>query len=990
MASAEESAASSAKQSDIVGLLPGPRLVVGIGASAGGLEALEAFMRAMPGDSGMAFIVVQHLSPDHKSHMVELLAKHTAMRVLAAEDGSVIAPNTVYLIPPRKVLTVRERRLRLAERGSGLTLPVDILFRSLAEEYVERAAGVVLSGTGSDGMRGVRALKEAGGLVVVQDPATAKFDGMPRSAASGGLADHVVAVGSMPELILGFANHAEKLLAPAVTLSDDSGTPYEQLLGLLRRQAGVDFAKYKSTTISRRILRRMAILQLDSMEAYVQLAQQSQREVAALFKELLISVTRFFRDSEHFEVLLRDAIPSIVQATRPGEPIRVWVAGCATGEEAYSMAMLFEEYFENGGRPRDVKVFATDIDRAALEVAGAGIYPESIAADVSPERLQRFFVRRGDSYQVARFLRQRVVFANHDLTRDPPFSRVSLISCRNLLIYFSASLQGQVLGAFRFALKEGGYLFLGTSETAGELGDELQVVESRAKLFRRTDVRGRLPEYRRFTAGGTSERRGEGGVEELAARRVGSQVLDAYDVLAQAFVPPTVLVTEAHDVVHFFGRPSELIRLQVGSATLNLLQLVPGPVASVIGLATHRALRDGAEVRYRAVATDLGPATITVRPLVAPLGAARHLLVTLELEQPLAEGAERAAGVPEDAQRQIVDLQQELHYSRENLQATIEELETSNEELQATNEELVASNEELQSTNEELQSVNEELHTLNTEYQQKITELVRLNDDIHNLLLSTRVGSVFLDADLNITRFTPAITQVMNLLERDVGRPLAHLSLEFPPALIFDALSRVSSTGQVIDRELTTAGGRTYTLRVAPYVSAGPVTGGFVVTVVDVTEAREATRKVARVLDALPQHIALLDSAGAIVLVNASWSQFAAENQGRPEATGVGCNYVDVCANAAGSPDAVEVAAHLRRLLVGEQSSFHLEYPCHSATEQRWFLIEGRALSGPEGGVVVSHVNITARKRLEQELEQRLELAVERARELAEREGKSG
>jgi two-component system, chemotaxis family, CheB/CheR fusion protein len=931
-----------------------PRLVVGIGASAGGLEALEVFIRAVPPSSGMAFVIVQHLSPDHKSHMVELLAKHTTMKVVAAEDGATILADTVYLIPPRKVLSVRSQVLRLEERGAGLTLPVDVLFRSLADEFAERAAGVILSGTGSDGMRGVRALKESGGLVMVQEPASAKFDGMPRSAISAGIVDYILNVHEMPEKLQLYAEHLRVPVTPRPASDDDA---FDQLTGLLRRQTGVDFSNYRPTTLHRRIQRRMAINQKSTMEAYAAAAQASSREVNLLFKELLISVTRFFRDADSFDYLRLEVIPSLIERTRPGEGLRIWVAGCATGEEAYSLAMLFEEYFESGGRPREVKIFATDIDKDALEFAGAGIYPESIAADVSPERLQRFFVRHGDAYHIARFVRQRVVFANHDLSRDPPFSRVSLISCRNLLIYFNPVLQQQVISGFRFALRPGGYLFLGSSETPGDLGLELQVANAAAKVFRRTEARSRLPELREGAMLGVPERNHPG-------PSINPQVVAASEVLLEAYAPPSALMTEQHEVLHLFGPANPLLRFPTGVATLNLLQLLPPTVASVLSLATHRAVRDDAAARYRAVPTEHGLVTVTVVPMPRR-GAASLFVASFEIER--LTPTVRSSDVPEpgvladDAERQIVDLQQELQFSRENLQATIEELETSNEELQATNEELIASNEELQSTNEELQSVNEELHTLNSEYQSKIGELVHLNEDINNLLLSTRLGSVFLDGDLNITRFTPAISQVMNLLERDIGRPISHLSLKFPPGIFFESLDEVLRTQAELERQFSLADGQDFVLRVAPYVTDTGGKSGLVVTVLDVSQLKRSERRLAQVLDALPHQIALLDASGVIRLVNQSWLEFSDNNGGNAEVCGVGSSYLAVCRRAEPS----KVASLLEELLAKRINFFELEYPCHSPTEKRWFLMQATQVKGAEAGVVVVHINVTASKQAE-------------------------
>jgi two-component system, chemotaxis family, CheB/CheR fusion protein len=931
-----------------------PLLVVGLGASAGGLEALEAFMRAVEPDSGMAFIVVQHLSPDHKSHMVELLAKHTKMKVVAAEEGARIERDTVYLIPPRKVLSVDNEVLHLEERGAGLTLPVDILFRSLAESFGEIAAGIILSGTGSDGMRGVRALKESGGLVMVQDPTTAKFDGMPRSAISAGSVDYVLPVHEMPPKLMLHVQHQSAPVSPDASADDDA---FDRLTGLLRRQTGVDFSNYRPTTLHRRIQRRMAINQKQTIEEYAASAQTSRDEVNLLFKELLISVTRFFRDAAAFECIQRDVIPAMIEKIKPGEPLRIWVAGCATGEEAYSLAMLLEEYFEHGGRPREAKIFATDIDKEALEYASAAVYPESIAADVSPDRLQRFFVRHGDAYHVARFIRQRVVFANHDLTRDPPFSRVSLISCRNLLIYFNQTLQRQVMAGFRFALRPGGFLFLGSSETPGELGAELQAAFPGTKIYRRTESPSRPVDVRDNAPLAPRPR--------ASSPTVNPTVAAAQELLIAAHAPPSVVINEQHDVLHVFGF-NPLIRVPAGAATLNLLQLLPSTVASVVSLATHRAAREDKEARFSGVPSEQGPVAIIVRPLPRQ-DAGRAFVATFEFgAQTSSQSASTSDSiVPDETGRQIRELRQELRESRENLQVTIEELETSNEELQATNEELVSSNEELQSTNEELQSMNEELHTLNAEYQSKIQELVHLNDDINNLLVNTRLGSVFLDADLNITRFTPAITQVMSLLDRDVGRPISHLALKFPAGLFFESLDAVRRTHIELEREFSLSDGQDFVLRVAPYQSdrsSSASKGSLVVTVLDVSHVKASERRLASIFDALPHSVALLDPKGIIRLVNRRWVEFSRDNGGKDDTCGVGSNYLGVCEGSAG------VDRKLKELLEGRSSYFELEYPCHSPSEERWFLMQATRVLGSEGGVVVAHVDITGRKRAELEI----------------------
>ncbi len=939
-----------------------PRFVVGLGASAGGLEALEQFFDVMPRDSGIAFVIAQHLSPDHKSLMVEILSKRTRMRVVQADEGMPLAPDTVFLLPPRKVITVRAGHLLLSERPTtALSLPIDILFRSLADDYGERAIVAVLSGTGSDGMRGVQSVKEVGGLVLVQEPTTAKFDGMPRAALSTGISDMVLAPSAMPMQIMHYIATSGLTQATGDRVTNDDA--FGLLLALLRRQSGVDFTHYKPSTIVRRIHRRMAVCHASTLEEYVALAQRSTREVAALFKDLLISVTKFFRDAEAFKSLYASVVQPLVDGARPGEPLRVWVAGCATGEEAYSLAMLFEECAEASGRPCDVKIFATDIDRDALEVASAGVYPESAIAELAPARVTRFFVRRGDDYQVVRTLRQRVVFAHHDLTSDPPFSRISLVSCRNLLIYFDAALQRRLLVSFRFALLPGSYLFLGPSEALGDLAESLPAIDQRWRIFRNAHP---LP-------------RGELRVEldrpmgvqrppiDAVATAADPSVASAYEELVRAYAPPTLLINDRHDIVHLFGAPSPLLRFPSGAATLNALQLLPRALTSILSLATARALRDQNEVRYHSVPVDDDDVNLTVRPVHGRADRRQLLLVTLESAKArLASGASPEA-ISDDAKAQIDALQQELQRSRENLQATIEELETSNEELQATNEELVASNEEMQATNEELQSVNEELHTVNTEYQQKIQQLVELNDDVHNLLRSTEIGTLFLDEQLRIAWFTPHVSTMLNVLDRDVGRAVSDLTFQFDAGDLLAVLDRVQVSRQTEERQVTARDGRTVLIRVLPYIAQGAARRGLVVTFTDVSALSRAERRLSQVIDALPQQVAVLDRRGVVTITNRAWREFAKFNAGDASRTGVGVNYLEVCASAEGryAEEAASVLAGLRDVLEGRASSFQHEYPCHAPTQRRWFLMFASPVDGGDGGLVVSHVDITARKLLE-------------------------
>jgi two-component system CheB/CheR fusion protein len=839
-----------------------PSYVVGLGASAGGLEALTGFFAAMPVDAGLAFVVIQHLSPDYKSLMVELLSKHTTMRVVRAEDGMAVERDTIYLLPPKRNLSMFHGRLVLHDqisRHQGINLPIDIFFRSLSEDLGDRAVGIILSGTGSDGMRGVRAIKEMGGTVLAQDERSAKFDGMPRSAISTGLVDIVAPPEEMPDQLLNYLKQpcrGDGGEREAATGADALSRVFE----VLRRATGLDFTHYKPSTVNRRLDRRMRINHVESVEEYLRLLESSPRETKALYKELLIGVTNFFRDAEAFAALERTVIPDLVEAAGPDGPIRAWVVGCSTGEEAYSLAMLFQEHLERSQTARDIKIFATDVDRDAVEFAGVGVYPESIAADLPPERLRRFFIRRGETYHVVRQIREMVVFAPHNIVRDPPFTRIDLVSCRNLLIYFQQALQTRVLQLLSYGLRPGGVLLLGSSETVGEMSGQFDVLEAKWRLYRNRSsgspavIDPEDPDGSRSGGRHHQELRSrmaaQAPVRVERPERVEAQLLDA---LAERYVPAGVAVDEDLEPLHVFGDVSPYLTIPTGKAAFNLLKLARQELSVILSTAIATARKDDREVVYRDVRLGGGheqPITVRVRPLVKRHGHGQMLVVLFE------QGAESVVGsdsgeattvhVADDTRQRIADLEQDLQFTRENLQATIEELETSNEELQATNEELLASNEELQSTNEELQSVNEELYTVNAEYQTKIQELAELNNDMDNLLTSSQVASIFLDRDLCIRRFTPAAAGVVRLMEHDVGRPLDHLSIEI------EELDLVAEARQVLDgrgsseREVPHRDGRRLLVRLLPYRTRTDSIDGAVINFVDVTPVRGTAMELER------------------------------------------------------------------------------------------------------------------------------------------------
>ncbi len=863
----------------------GGSYIVGLGASAGGLEALEKFFASAPSDTGLTFIVIQHLSPDYKSLMAELLAKHTRMPVAQAVDNQRVEPDHIYLIPPKKNMLLYHGKLLLTEQESrhGLNLPIDIFLRSLAEDCAERAIGIIFSGTGSDGMRGVRAIKEAGGMVMAQDEESAKFDGMPRSAASTGLVDFILPPESMPERLVNYVSHPFAALRERnePTLASDADS-FAKIIAQVKRQTGVDFAFYKPSTVSRRIERRMSVNQLEEIGDYVRYIYQSPREVTALYKDLLIGVTSFFRDPEAFELVRTKAIPAIFENREEEDvSVRVWVASCSTGEEAYSVAMLLAEYVGTLDRAYDIKVFATDIDREAIEFASNGVYPESIAADVSGERLAKYFIKKGDNYHVHRRVRESVIFATQNLLRDPPFTRIDLCCCRNLLIYFQPALQKKVLTLFRFSLRPGGFLFLGSSETVGDLADQFEPVDTKWKLYRcRGGGRPTIADSLAFIPE-PKTRRGQSFVAPRAEEpdRAMERI---YQALLADYVPPCVVVDEQATIQHVFGDTEAYIKFSPGRASLNLGNLAHKDLSVPLSTALHRARKDHKEIVYHDIRFRHEEMERALNLRIKPILERRlqQYLYAVFFEEAAAPARpapeSRAYQIDDSSALRIADLEQELQYTKENLQATIEELETSNEELQATNEELLAANEELQSTNEELQSVNEELYTVNAEYQNKIQELTDLNNDMDNLLLSTEIGTLFLDDKLCIRKYTPPVAKVLSVLPQDIGRPLAHIAHSLRYANLIEDVRQVLTETTGLERKVESEADEHYLLRLAPYqIERQPAPGGVVVSLINITALTHAQqdleqehRFIARVMDTTPSCVTVVDRTGRITFAN--------------------------------------------------------------------------------------------------------------------------
>jgi two-component system, chemotaxis family, CheB/CheR fusion protein len=873
----------------------GPAYYVAIGASAGGLEAIEDFFTHMPADSGLGFIVIQHLSPDYKSLMVELLSKKTSMPVNRAEDGLKVLPNQVYLIPPKKNLTIFHGKLLLTEQdhGRGINLPIDVFLRSLAEDQGEKAIGIILSGTGSDGMRGVRLIKENGGMVMVQDEESAKFDGMPRSAISTGLPDFVLRPSDMPPQLLSFIKRPYSTVAARSEslLSDEDGL--SRIFSLLREKCKVDFTYYKPSTVTRRIERRMTVNQTDSIGDYVSFIGKNPGEVSALFRELLIGVTSFFRDPGAFEHLMTEELPELIRRAE-GRELRLWVSACSTGEEAYSLAIAVKECMEELGLRRDVKIFATDIDRDAIHFAAAGIYPESVAADLSPRYLTKYFQRREDAFVVSRSIREMVVFAQHNLIKDPPFTNIDLVSCRNVLIYLQPNLQRKVLDFFNFSLALGGILFLGTSETTGEASDCFELLDAKFKIYR-SKGKSRILSDTLHQPSVTDTRARElrdryGQVRRAMRGHEEERILERFlESLEKDYLPLAIIVNEQLEPLHILGDTDGYFKLPAGRPSNDISRMAVKELAIPLSTGVQKVFRQGLELRFSSIKLK-SPAgdkliDLRIRPLVAKKGQDPLVAVLIRESSVDNHGATDAPPLDYDlskeAEQHLRDLEQELQFTSENLQATIEELETSNEELQATNEELLASNEELQSTNEELQSTNEELFTVNAEYHSKIIELTELHNDVDNLLTATHVGKLLLDENLEIRRFSAQISDIFKILDSDIGRPITHLShflLDTDPV---QCIREVQHAGKPMAKEVRTSDGRWFLMRIAPYTISPKSFSGTVLSFTEATEThlaqdalKESERRFAAVSDTSPALVWLSNTEKSCVWFNKTWLDF--------------------------------------------------------------------------------------------------------------------
>ncbi|MBN2439600.1 MAG: PAS domain-containing protein, partial [Deltaproteobacteria bacterium] len=860
--------------------------IVGIGASAGGLETLNAFFSSMPPDSRMAFVVIQHLSPQHKSIMASLLEKHTRMRVRQIEDGMKVQSNRVYLNPPGRNVALFNRSLHLLDpvKNGTINMPIDFFFRSLSEDQGEKAIGIILSGTATDGTLGVKAIKGESGMVMVQQPDTAKYDGMPKSAIGTGLVDFILPVEKMPEALIRYIQHPFLESTTRFNTSEPIKGQMQKIFALIRSTTGHDFSHYKQSTISRRIECRLTVHQIKTLHDYILLLQKNPAEIDVLFKNLVIGVTSFFRDPEAYDVLAQQALPELFSQKKPDTTLRFWVSGCSTGEEAYSLAMIVSEVMDKIKKHFNIQIFATDIDAAAIDAARRGHYPESIGADVSSTRLNRFFTRGPDGFRVKKQLRNMVVFSLQNLIKDPPFSRLDLVSCRNLMIYMDNILQKKIIPLFHYTLNPGGILFLGTSESIGDHTALFQTLNSQWRVFKRkmsladtkmkmdypgkgnydvtsliqTDEKNKLPDRPEIQAV----------VEKL--------ILDEY-------APAGVLINDQYEILHFLGKTDRYLTPPTGKPAFNVLDMVREDLKKKLTITIHKAAREkknmfckGVRIRHNGT---FGVVDISVRQMAGNGLPSGFMLVLFEDTPPadLSGGKKAVAGKAKKQDLVLQSLEQELQSTREYLQATIEELETSNEELKSANEELQSVNEELQSANEELetskeelQSANEELATVNAELQSKVDEYSRASDDMNNLLAATEIATIFVDTSLCIKGFTPSAADVINLIQTDIGRPLNDLKTRFSGIDLVGLAGNVLKDLNTLELDILSQDNIWYSLRAIPYRTAENIIDGVVMTFMDVHKVKQAdkVRRLATVLEDSNDAVTVLDLEGKILAWN--------------------------------------------------------------------------------------------------------------------------
>ena len=829
--------------------------IVGIGASAGGLEALVQFLAHVPKGSGMAFVIVQHLDPTQKGMMPELLQRATTMKVMQVKDRTRARANCVYVIPPNSDMSVLRGVLHLLApvESRGLRLPIDFFLRSLAEDQREQSVGIILSGMGSDGTLGLRAIKEKAGIVLVQDPASAKFSAMPRSVIDAGLADIVASAEELPEKLIAYQRHLPQLARSELHLDDKVQSALEKIVILLRAHSGHDFTLYRRSTLYRRVERRMGIHQVGRISGYVRYLQENPQELGILFKELLIGVTNFFRDKTAWEQMSMKALPLLLKDRPVGSTLRAWVAGCSTGEEAYTLAMIFQETLKRlkSTDNLSLQIYATDLDKDAIDKARLGFFPENIVADVSPARLTRFFIKEEGGYRVNKEIRSMVVFAPQNLIMDPPFTKLDILCCRNLLIYLTPELQKKLFPLFHYSLNPGGVLFLGSAESIGNFTHLFSALALKERIFQSnaTAVQGSHLDFPAVFLPAHKDAHEHQG----SARHPAPSLQSLADQMLQTrYAPPAVLVNEHGDILYISGRTGKFLEPAAGKANWNVIAMAHDGLRTELSSAMQKVIRKKGAITVRGIKIGTQADTRAVDIMVQSVEEPKELfgmilIVFTETVIPAEPCMVRVKGKASDASgaRQR-ELQNELKHARDEVQAGREEMQTSQEELKSMNEELQSTNEELQSTNEELmtskeemQSLNEELQTVNAELQAKLDELSGTNNDMKNLLNSTDIATVFLDNELHVRRFTLQAKTIIKFIATDVGRPITDLASDLLyPELTKDA-HEVLRTLVFSERSIATQNGRWFTVRIMPYRTVDNRIDGVVITFADITAAKK-------------------------------------------------------------------------------------------------------------------------------------------------------
>lgn len=843
--------------------------IIGIGASAGGFEALEQFMANVPNRCGMAFVIVQHLDPTRKGLMPELLQRSTSMKVMQVKDRTRVRPDCVYVIPPNKNMSVLHGILHLFEPSAnrGQRLPIDFFLRSLALDQQQNAIGVILSGMGSDGTPGLRDIKEKGGLTVAQAPTSAKFDSMPRSVIDAGLADIVAPADELPRRIMAHLEHAPHPEAPAASVDSSMRGALEKILILMRSRTGHDFSYYKKNTLYRRIERRMGIHQLDKIANYVRFLNENPEELDLLFKELLIGVTGFFRDPHVWQVLRDQTLPKLL-SNHPTRQLRAWVAGCSTGEEAYTLAILFREVVEQlkPGKNFKLQIFATDLDRDAIDKARQGAFSEGISADLTPEQLRRYFTKEESGYRVRTEIREMVIFSPHSLIMDPPFTKLDILSCRNLLIYLAPEMQKKLFPLFHYSLNPGGILILGNAETIGHFTGHFATISGKSRIYQRLDsaVRPDPIEFPSSFAPGLSA-----ASDTLEARRPYQNIqTQAEQLVLRRYAPPSVLVNELGNILHIGGRTGKYLEPAAGKANLNVFAMARDGLRHELASAFQKAMRQAGPVIQRGLKIDTNGGSQHADLIVERLDeteplAGLVLIVFCDIAAPVeAKPSARTKGKTEQHPR-LAEVELELRQNREELRNTREQMQTSQEELRSANEEMQSTNEEMQSTNEELttskeemQSLNEELQTVNVELQGRLDELSLSNNDMKNLLNSTEVATLFLDKELKIRRFTTQATKIIKLIPGDVGRSISDLASDLLyPELCEDAREVLRQLGSM-EKSVRTRKGSWFSARIMPYRTLDDRIDGVVISFWDISAAKEMEAKLHEMQLALENRLA--------------------------------------------------------------------------------------------------------------------------------------